>query len=806
MAIINLKNISFNDSDNIKLDKVNYNFDQLVANGGGPQGAVGVDGQTGPQGVTGYQGPQGVIGDQGFQGSDGAAGAAVWGYQGDNINQNLSASSIFPIHDPVTDGTQNPPVVNVGFKSNSQFYGASQQDINGRTPYQFIINRNNTYALSNLAFRTNDTQTLFTQKLSYNSPKTIMELGFTEQTDTVLKFSATNFRYVDTSSQADIFTINSNGSVMNVDTVVDADLIINGNLLVSTDIVPGDPGSPDVDKIAVSADTNGTIIFKNSDELGGTAPIGTIISILPSIYNNSNNFLKTETVSPGGTAVEIRVGSGIGDYEGWYLCNGQTWTNGGTTSHNVPDLNSFSYTIDSDGSYSPNSQGSVSEINNELVIIGGADISMDADFITPNYSINSSINTSDTLAFSAASGTEFKIKRLPQIIYLGEEDLYWQDGGNTLAPSVNTTYDFIIGSVGNSQTGGTQSFTIADNQGVNAQHLIQLEAPSGYVWSTAMPASAFTDLNGGTQPNISQGPPPAIDGTDNTKLNIYISQTADGNNYDFYYSYPSQYITLDLVDQEYTINNTTSFGGVNPITQTLLQKQLGSTQQLAEITLTAPLNKYFDTTTAPTIPFAYYGSGIARTNDLSVSSYQFVAGNGTVSQPHQLKLIIEDSDYGNTSANSTGITGPTYINITAKTYENAPRVTSGEYSWSSFNYNQWSSTETSTITNNTADTVLIKPMMSNNKTGDSLPSEMYMSVTQGSTQYSASATTTSSGATTVKGISNNYYTLAAGSSVTFTWTSINSLSSPQDTSWEANLAYKTGSTSSDPNDWTVIYN
>ena len=34
---INLKQILISDTDNIKLDKVNYNFDQLVANGGGPQ-------------------------------------------------------------------------------------------------------------------------------------------------------------------------------------------------------------------------------------------------------------------------------------------------------------------------------------------------------------------------------------------------------------------------------------------------------------------------------------------------------------------------------------------------------------------------------------------------------------------------------------------------------------------------------------------------------------------------------------------------------------------------------------------------
>ena len=53
---ISLKHINYtSDSDTIKLDKVNYNFDQLVANGGGPRGPQGAVGQTGPQGNTGQK-------------------------------------------------------------------------------------------------------------------------------------------------------------------------------------------------------------------------------------------------------------------------------------------------------------------------------------------------------------------------------------------------------------------------------------------------------------------------------------------------------------------------------------------------------------------------------------------------------------------------------------------------------------------------------------------------------------------------------------------------------------------------------
>ena len=74
-----------------------------------------------------------------------------------------------------------------------------------------------------------------------------------------------------------LLEISSNGIVSNVGAEFNEELKINGDLIVSTGITPGDPGSPDVDKIAVSADTQGTIVFKYADELGGTAPIGTII-------------------------------------------------------------------------------------------------------------------------------------------------------------------------------------------------------------------------------------------------------------------------------------------------------------------------------------------------------------------------------------------------------------------------------------------------------------------------------------------------------------------------------------------------
>ena len=65
MPQINILNILQGDNQSTIVDKLNYNFDQILSAGGGPQGQRGIDGPTGPIG------PQGPIGVQGTQGPSG---------------------------------------------------------------------------------------------------------------------------------------------------------------------------------------------------------------------------------------------------------------------------------------------------------------------------------------------------------------------------------------------------------------------------------------------------------------------------------------------------------------------------------------------------------------------------------------------------------------------------------------------------------------------------------------------------------------------------------------------------------------
>lgn len=76
---INIKEILHpSDSDSIKFEKVNYNFDQILANGGGPQGIQGIKGSTGGSGATGVKGQKGELGIQGAKGEVGTA-TVLWG-------------------------------------------------------------------------------------------------------------------------------------------------------------------------------------------------------------------------------------------------------------------------------------------------------------------------------------------------------------------------------------------------------------------------------------------------------------------------------------------------------------------------------------------------------------------------------------------------------------------------------------------------------------------------------------------------------------------------------------------------------
>lgn len=81
MPQINILNILQGDNQTTVVDKINYNFDQILSAGGGPQGQQGIQGATGPIGPQGSQGVQGLQGPSGtkwfVQDSTPASGAVT---------------------------------------------------------------------------------------------------------------------------------------------------------------------------------------------------------------------------------------------------------------------------------------------------------------------------------------------------------------------------------------------------------------------------------------------------------------------------------------------------------------------------------------------------------------------------------------------------------------------------------------------------------------------------------------------------------------------------------------------------------
>lgn len=67
---ITIKNITAADTISSMVDKINFNFDQLLINGGGIEGPRGLEGYPGMQGIQGKQGETGNTGEQGKRGTE----------------------------------------------------------------------------------------------------------------------------------------------------------------------------------------------------------------------------------------------------------------------------------------------------------------------------------------------------------------------------------------------------------------------------------------------------------------------------------------------------------------------------------------------------------------------------------------------------------------------------------------------------------------------------------------------------------------------------------------------------------------
>lgn len=99
------------DSDSIKFEKINYNFDQILANGGGPAGPKG---QKGDQGQVGSTGQKGQKGDIGPIGEKGVAGSTDSPWYKIDIDTNNDGNNEVSILKPKRGSDLNMPIIWLG--------------------------------------------------------------------------------------------------------------------------------------------------------------------------------------------------------------------------------------------------------------------------------------------------------------------------------------------------------------------------------------------------------------------------------------------------------------------------------------------------------------------------------------------------------------------------------------------------------------------------------------------------------------------------------------------------------------------
>lgn len=495
---INLKQILTSQTDNEKLDAVNYNFDQIVSNGGGPMGYQGAKGAQGLDGLTGTQGAQGSQGFQGRQGPQGVNATEYW-----TKNDGANNITLLPIHE--SGGQINPPSVMFGVDEADPLYGQVVETAS------VLINRKSGAFVNNLELTDDDVTNSDGNKVFYTlkleGGKTIYEMGFANNTaglPTTWKLFSNTFNFSDGTNN--FMALTSSGLTVYVPALFTNSVTFSNTVKIAS-------GNPGAGKILVSDDNNGTAVWKSPSEISGLVPVGTIVPIITSAFDSSTNFYKDAiNGSPldASASLQIRHGAGKNKYAGWYLCNGKTWTNGSGTSTEVPDLVSFDYAIDERTSGTGSGkQNAVSVTNANLSLLSGVDMSLAADYGSGStYSLSYTVDNDVETINIASSGTAYDLTKLVYIIYLGDEGLYWSDAG-AAGTTITHYYALVSRKSTSDSSSGNYTFTVGSTytltgiQGSTQTFTITLTPSSGYSFTSTTNVALYTTGIFGVTPDAS---------------------------------------------------------------------------------------------------------------------------------------------------------------------------------------------------------------------------------------------------------------------------------------------------------------
>jgi len=411
-----------------KIDKLNFNFNQLE-NGGmpGPIGVTGSDGVNGQRGSQGFLGNQGPYGPQGFVG---LSGNTPW-----RSNKSATQDTILTNFQGGTEYSAIPMLIGADF-STSQYTDAINWATDG-TIFNSQYGRNNLTldapgaSRFDFHYQTYGGAGANPEFTEINIGTKLTTGGLTTKWSTNLKDTTIN--YIDRYNDVILFTISDDKIIKpgRITFNTSATTVeVSGDLRFDVNAQPG--------QVLVSTNTTGNTQWKNKLEVFGAFPIGSVVAIRPSDFNNTY-FHISDAGSTGATDyLEIIYGRGREGtvYEGWYLANGQTWADG-VLEYPTPNLNSFNYKISINPAYD-GPEVTIDQANLSPIIIAGADSYVDASLVTTSlYNITSTIDSQDieiTLG-TPSSSNYLAIKKDINIVNLGETSLYFQ----TTAQTITTT-------------------------------------------------------------------------------------------------------------------------------------------------------------------------------------------------------------------------------------------------------------------------------------------------------------------------------------------------------------------------------
>jgi len=315
---INIREILHpSDSDSIKFEKINYNFDQILANGGGPRGQKGQKGQLGNSGLTGEKG---IKGDQGIQGLKGEIGTTNTPW----FSIDPSGNTDFKILKPKRLGLQYTPVIYLGddlFDESTSSFGIDS-GLNAKLNIKKDSNAFDNYVT--LIDDVSDQKIVLTS--TYNSASQITRFAIQNA------FGATNIKFaisvddVEIAAQNEIAIVGTNGVKLQSGGTSDIKLETLGT------------GKLDVD---ANSEFKGYVRLNNS-----TDPISPVAGMIR--YNSSNN-----------------------KFEGYFSSNEwkELCTECGSAVPNSIIINGGDINANQDGS----------PVNNNSVVISGGDINANQD-------------------------------------------------------------------------------------------------------------------------------------------------------------------------------------------------------------------------------------------------------------------------------------------------------------------------------------------------------------------------------------------------------------------------------------------